>query len=70
MMLVWWSGDHKFLVIMTPHWRPDDRELEGYSDSVNFFFSSSPCVPVGRAGCNLLDGHASRKNLTVFGVGW
>uniref|UniRef100_M4BSQ4 Uncharacterized protein n=1 Tax=Hyaloperonospora arabidopsidis (strain Emoy2) TaxID=559515 RepID=M4BSQ4_HYAAE len=33
-------------------------------------FPSSPCVPVGRAGCTLLGGLVSRDNLTVLGMGF
>ena len=31
---------------------------------------SSPCVPVGRAGCTLLGGLVLRENLTVSGMGF
>ena len=33
------------------------------------FFTSSPCILVGRAGCTLFSGLVSMENLSLFGMG-
>ena len=54
--MLWWSGDHKFLVNPTLHWRPDDQLTEEIPRLRGLCFRAHlVCPSVGRVALFLVD---------------